>query len=122
MSLIDYTYKELTVEISRRDKIIDKHIIDSVFKVVCNYYDISKKDVISQKRKEEIVEAREVVCYIFRNTTFFTFNKIGLIMNKNHSSVLSSSRQAKKYYDKGGIYKTIIDELIRSCKFEFSKV
>lgn len=78
--------------------IINNKLIDKV----CSLYDVTLMDLKGNSHKGEIVEARQVLFYIFRNKFKYAFTKIGDIFNKNHATVLHGVKKINGYieYDK----------------------
>jgi len=68
-------------------------------------------DIREKKRTRECTNARIVYCYMARRFTHCTFNEIGMIIERNHATILHLNKQ----YD--GIYKTDQDfrKLADSC-------
>ena len=48
------------------------------------------EDLKSKKRQENIAKARHVAIYIIRNLTSLPLQTIGQIMNRDHSTIMSS--------------------------------
>lgn len=70
-----------------------------ILEVVSNYYKVSEEDIKSQYRKMEIVEARRMFCYLSRMFTNKSLNKIGLMINRNHATVLHQFQNIVGYID-----------------------
>ena len=89
-------HKEVTVELAES---ITEHIvgdeqndvtIDAVQKVVCEYFNITRDELLSKTRKRNIVQARQIAMYMSRNLiSNCSLSTIGAeIGGKDHATVL----------------------------------
>ena len=63
--------------------------IDKVQKVVCDYFNISRDELLSKTRKRQIVQARQIAMYMSRNLINCSLSTIGAeIGGKDHATVL----------------------------------
>ena len=88
-------HKEVTVELAEQitEKIVgEEHndvTIDKVQKVVCDYFNITRDDLLSKTRKRQIVQARQIAMYMSRNLINCSLSTIGAeIGGKDHATVL----------------------------------
>ena len=88
-------HKEITVELA--EKITQKIVgdqqnditIDKVQKVVCDYFNITRDDLLSKTRKRQIVQARQIAMYMSRTLINCSLSTIGAeIGGKDHATVL----------------------------------
>ena len=87
---------------------------------VSRYYNISKDDIYSAKRKAEILLARQVAMYITREMTDTSLSLIGdEFGGKNHSTVLHSIKQIEAKIETDSKFKQIINEMMENIKKEF---
>ena len=56
-------------------------------------------DIMKKTRKREHVDARRIAYMIFRETQFYTFEKIGELFNRNHATVLFGIRSGQSLID-----------------------
>jgi|TARA_B110000908_G_scaffold37787_1_gene45408 chromosomal replication initiation ATPase DnaA len=56
-------------------------------------------DIIRKTRKREYVDARRIAYMIFRETQFYTFEKIGELFNRGHATVLFGIRSGQSLID-----------------------
>jgi chromosomal replication initiator protein len=64
--------------------------IEAVKKLVCKYYDVSIKDVMSRSRKQNLVRPRQMAIYLARNYTDAPLQSIGKSFNRCHATALHS--------------------------------
>ena len=89
-------HKEITIELAEKitEKIVGEEqndvTIDKVQRVVCDYFNISKDDLLSKTRKRQIVQARQIAMYMSRNLiNNCSLSTIGAeIGGKDHATVL----------------------------------
>ena len=88
-------HKEVTVELAEKitEKIVGEQqsdvTLDKVQKAVCEYFNISRDDLLSKTRKRQIVQARQIAMYISRNMINCSLSTIGAeIGGKDHATVL----------------------------------
>lgn len=62
--------------------------IDVIKKIVCKYYGISVKDLVSRSRKQNIVRPRHIAIYLSRRYTDQPLQAIGKSFNRYHATAL----------------------------------
>ena len=63
--------------------------IDKVQKVVCDYFNITRDDLLSKTRKRQIGQARQIAMYMSRSLINCSLSTIGAeIGGKDHATVL----------------------------------
>ena len=88
-------HKEITIDLAEQitEKIVGEQqndvTIDKVQKVVCDYFNISRDELVSKTRKRQIVQARQIAMYMSRNLINCSLSTIGMeIGGKDHATVL----------------------------------
>ena len=88
-------HKEITIDLAEQitEKIVgEEHnelTIDKVQRVVCDYFNITRDDLLSKTRKRNIVQARQIAMYMSRNLINVSLSTIGSeIGGKDHATVL----------------------------------
>jgi len=88
-------HKEVTVELAEKitEKIVGEQqndiTIDKVQKVVCDYFNTTRDDLLSKTRKRQIVQARQIAMYMSRTLINCSLSTIGAeIGGKDHATVL----------------------------------
>jgi len=64
--------------------------IDVIKKLVCKYYNVSSKDIISRSRKQNVVRPRQMAIYLARQYTDAPLQSIGKAFNRYHATALYS--------------------------------
>ena len=88
-------HKEITIELAEKitEKIVGEQqtdiTIDKVQKVVCDYFNITRDELLSKTRKRQIVQARQIAMYMSRTLINCSLSTIGAeIGGKDHATVL----------------------------------
>ena len=89
-------HKEITVQLAESitEKIVGEEqndvTIDGVQRVVCDYFNITRDELLSKTRKRQIVQARQIAMYMSRNLiSNCSLSTIGAeIGGKDHATVL----------------------------------
>lgn len=64
---------------------------NKIISVVCDYYGVTQKEIISKSRKRNIVNARQVLSYLLRKNKL-TYHYIGKLLSRNHSTIVQSCK------------------------------
>jgi chromosomal replication initiator protein len=70
--------------------------IASIKKLVCKYYNVTHKDLVSQSRKQSIVRPRQVGIYLARRYTDQPLQVIGKCFNRYHATALHAIGAVEK--------------------------
>lgn len=97
-------------------KEIDSKLIKEI---VCRYYNVSIKDIISKKRSQKIAFPRQVAMYIIRELTELPFSEIGEHFGgRDHSTVISAYNKIESEIQKKEDFKKVINNLVLEIKGE----
>ena len=86
---------------------------DKIISIVAKRYDISKDDILSKKRDQNIAYARNVSIYVIRSVTQMSFPEIGKIFNRDHSTIMSSNKVIQEKVASNQLTELEINEIIR---------
>lgn len=73
--------------------------IETIQRVVADYYDIRLGDMTSKRRPQSIAYPRQVAMYLCREMTDHSLPEIGLAFGRNHATVLHAHRQIGKRHE-----------------------
>jgi len=73
--------------------------VNSIQRLVCDYYDISMNDIRSKRRPASIAFPRQVAMYLCRQLTSHSLPDIGQAFDKNHATVLHACRMIASKMD-----------------------
>jgi chromosomal replication initiator protein len=85
--------------------------IDSIKKLVCKYYNVTMKDLVSRSRKQSIVRPRQVAIYLARQYTDHPLQTIGKCFNRYHATALHAIGAIEKGIKQGGVIQGHIEYL-----------
>jgi chromosomal replication initiator protein len=86
---------------------------DVILKAVCEWYSISREKIMEQKRKREVVEARQVAMYLLRRRTHMTLVEIGDFFNgRDHTTVVHSIQKIRDLSDSYPDFKNKIEQML----------
>jgi chromosomal replication initiator protein len=110
--------KAITLELAQAtiDKLI-KHTrrepsIDYILQVIADYFHIEENSVLSNTRKREIVQARQVAMYFAKRLTKSSLKSIGAQLGKkDHATVLHACRTVNNLIETDRYFKAQIEEL-----------
>ena len=113
---IDLDFAKIVLKDIYRDT--DKAIApERIRSTVASYYDIKVSDLDSKRRTAEIALARQVAMYLCRESTDFSFSKIGEIFGgRDHSTVMSNFNKIQTLYQEDELIKYDIDEINKKLK------
>ena len=113
---IDLDFSKIVLKDIYRDT--DKAIApERIRSTVASYYDIKVSDLDSKRRTAEIALARQVAMYLCRESTDFSFSKIGEIFGgRDHSTVMSNCNKIQTLYQEDELIKYDIDEINKKLK------
>ena len=90
--------------------------VDKIFAAVLKKYNIKREDIVSGKRTKEIANARHVTVYAIRSVTDMSLPNIGKIIDRDHSTVLSSIEAIEKRMAQNPVFRTEMEEMIKEIK------
>ena len=90
--------------------------VDKVFASVYKKYNIKREEIVSSKRTKEIANARHITVYIIRQITDMSLPNIGKIIERDHSTVISSIETVEKRMAQNPVFRTEIEEMVKEVK------
>lgn len=106
-----------TIEMFKENPIInqnDELTIKKIKKEVCNYYNITVKQIESKSRTADIANARHIAVYLCRELLDVPFKKIGgEFGNRDHSTIMTSYDKINTLLKEKSVYKDVIDDIKR---------
>ncbi len=83
--------------------------IDVIKKIVCKYYGISVKDIISSSRKQNIVKPRQMAIYLSRRYTDQPLQAIGKSFNRYHATALYAIAAVERGLKENGFFQKHVE-------------
>ena len=90
--------------------------VDKIFAAVYKKYNIKKEEIVSSKRTKEIANARHITVYIIRQITDMSLPNIGKLIERDHSTVLSSLDTVEKRMVQNPVFRTEMEEMVKEIK------
>ena len=90
--------------------------IDKIFAKTAKKYGVQVSDIKGKKRTNEIAQARHICIYLIRNLTELSYPSIGKLLNRDHSTVMSSIEQVEKKMKESISFDSEIKDLMKEIK------
>jgi chromosomal replication initiator protein len=110
--------REVDMELTKRVvnkavKIEKKRItIEKILNVVSTYFDIDLKEIHSKSRIQEIVQARQVVMFLSKKHTEYSFSHIGkMVGRKDHATVCHACKTVQNNIDVNKKFKDAMNRM-----------
>lgn len=89
-----------------------KFSIDFICDQVCEYFELTDKQLKAETRRREIVQARQIAMYFSKNMTNASLSTIGYaIGEKDHSTVLHACKTVRDLIDTNRNFGKIVKEI-----------
>lgn len=76
---------------------------EKIIEIVCDFYNVSKKEILSNTRKKEVVLPRQVIMYLLREEVNLSLPSIGIKLgNKDHTTVGYACEKIEEKIKKDG--------------------
>lgn len=115
--------KEIDVELAKRVlrnfiKTSTKEItIETIQKLVCEYFAVSYEKLLHKTRKREIVQARQITMYLAKAFTKNSLKTIGEHFGgRDHTTVIHSCQTVKDLMDTDAVFKDNVMELTQKVQ------
>jgi len=90
--------------------------INTIMKMVCKYYNVTQKDLLSRSRKQAIVRPRQVAIYLSRCYTKEPLQVIGKSFNRYHATALHAIAAVEKGIRQSSPIKPQVEYLIQKLE------
>ena len=90
--------------------------VDKIFAAIQKKYNIKREDIVSSKRTKDIANARHITVYTIRSVTDMSLPNIGKIIDRDHSTVLSSIEAVEKKMAQNPVFRAEVEEMIKEIK------
>lgn len=87
-----------TLDLTSQDSFLDyeKKIIDEILDLVASECQVEREKLLSNRREKEFSSARHIAMYVFKEKLGLSFNQIGKIFQKDHSTVIYAVDKMRK--------------------------
>ena len=83
---------------------------------VSQKYGIPEEDIKSSKRSKDIATARHIAVYLIRKLVDMPLASIGKLLNRDHTTIMSSVENVEKQIKASVAFENTINEMIREIK------
>lgn len=91
--------------------------IDTIQKIVCEYFDVAYDRLLQKTRKREIVQARQITMYLSKQFTKNSLKSIGdHFGGRDHTTVIHSCQTVKDLMDTDSLFKENVTELTQKIQ------
>lgn len=90
--------------------------IDRILASVARRHEVTVEDIMGASRKKEIKNARNVAMYVVRSITGLSFPQIGLVFNRDHSTVHSNVNMIENELLSDPVLDAKISDIIKEIK------
>jgi len=118
-----FSGEEITIEKTKnilKDIIHDDDrpmTVDSVLKIVCDFYNLKISDIKAKRRTRDIALPRQVAMYISKQVTDSSLSDIGKAFGgKDHATVIYACKQMEERRSKDESFNRIIENLLQKIK------
>ena len=92
-------------------------LIDRINASVSEFYGLAPEDLLSNKRKADILFARQIAIYLIRENTGISLKKIGDIFGgKDHATVINSVKRVEKELERDAELRNSLAEMMNNVK------
>ncbi|MGE4299601.1 MAG: DnaA/Hda family protein [Desulfovibrionaceae bacterium] len=93
-----------------------------VLDVVAEHFDIPRVELLGEKRRHDIVQARQVAMYLCRDIIGCSYPALGRIFGgKDHSTAMYAVKKITKIIDRNMEMKQVVATLKKTCSFRDKK-
>ena len=97
--------------------VVSKNKMDQVLQIVCDHYNLTKEELLSKKRSNEVAIPRQIAMYICRIYLDENLTKIGIQFGgKNHTTVMHAVDKIKKEILKDDSLNNEIQKMIQEIR------
>ncbi|HWP79415.1 MAG TPA: chromosomal replication initiator protein DnaA [Candidatus Acidoferrum sp.] len=92
-------------------------LIERIIAAVAEFYGLAPEDLLSAKRKADVLLARQAAIYLMRENTGISLKKIGEIFGgKDHATVINSVRRIEKELEVDPELKNALSEIMSNVR------
>ncbi|MDR2382521.1 MAG: chromosomal replication initiator protein DnaA [Prevotellaceae bacterium] len=117
--------KEITIDLV--SEMLDKLVltakrdisIDEIKKTVCEFFELSHDKLLSNTKKREVAQARQIAMYLSKNHTKYSATQIGVqIGRKDHTTVLYACKVIQNLIDTDKSFRKTMQNLEKKLRID----
>jgi len=102
----------LAIGVIARDMEAECPFFTEILNAVCEFYNVTRRDIASARRTMNLVRPRQIACYLGRKLTLLSFPEMGRLLGKrDHTTILHASRKIERLIERDEILRDDIDVL-----------
>ena len=90
--------------------------IDKIFTAVFKKYNVKKEDILGKSRTKDIANARHITAYLLLSVAEMSRSSIGKVLDRDHSTVISSLDAIEKRMRQDPIFRAEMQETVKEIK------
>lgn len=90
--------------------------VEGVIKAVCEYFGVTKRELLLHRRQECVVRRRFIAVYLARETTSKSLPQIGRVFGFDHTSVMHACKRAEELIRDNEFFACAVDEIRSNLK------
>ena len=102
--ILESEYRTITTELNKNP--------EGIIEIICRNYNVSKSGVLSESRKSELTNVRNICMYVLKHKLKMTLAEIGKTFQRDHSTVKSSIDGVEKMMLKDSSLRQFIESMI----------
>ena len=109
----DYADKDDLREALKEYDIEEKQTVttDSIIDCVCEYFNLTREELLGKKRNKEIVEPRQVCMYIITQLLDMPLLAIGQIFGRDHTTVIHARDKMSQMIEENNRLKVAVNDI-----------
>ncbi|MBO4343741.1 MAG: chromosomal replication initiator protein DnaA [Clostridia bacterium] len=89
---------------------------DKIITYVSQKTGIAPEEIVGKRKTNEIAMARQVSIYLLRELTEMSYENVGKVFNRDHSTVVSAVKKIKEMMDKDSSFEAQIDDMVKDMR------
>jgi len=90
--------------------------VEKIISEVARSYNVSENEILSSRKKANLVLARKAAMYITREITQLTYEEIGEAFGRDHTTVLYNVQTTEKFLQDKPYEKELIEDIIKNLR------
>jgi chromosomal replication initiator protein len=87
----------------------DRITVDDILSIVAKNCCVNISDITSRVRKREVIDARFIFAHILKFEFSYTYERIGALLERDHTSIIHAVETHKERYHMYPEYKEVTD-------------
>jgi chromosomal replication initiator protein len=89
---------------------------DKIITYVSQKFGIAPEEIVGKRKTNEIAISRQVSIYLLRELTDMSYENVGKVFNRDHSTVVSAVKKIKELMDKDSSFEAQIEDMVKDMR------